>query len=182
MTDPIVQRHVPLTKAIFDYWVELLMALLPHDSLSNRIKSFLLRRRGASIGKQVKMWRDVWVADPKNLVIGDNVTIGKSAMLISVDKIHIGNRVMIGHGSQLITAGHGIPDEQGKMRTADPVTAPITIADDAWLGASAIILPGVTVGEGAIVAAGAVVTKSVEPFTVVGGVPASVIRHRESAL
>ena len=58
------------------------------------------------------------------------------------------------------------------------VTAPITICDGVWIGARAIILPGVTIGEGAVVAAGAVVTKDVEPFTVVGGNPAKFIKHR----
>jgi acetyltransferase-like isoleucine patch superfamily enzyme len=179
MTEPIARRRVPFVKALLDYCVEMVLAIFPHDSLSNRVKSALLRWRGATIGKQLKLWRGVWFADPQKIVIGDAVTIGKSAMLISVDTIHIGNRVMIGHGSQLITAGHGIPEGRGTMRTAKPVTEPIVIEDDAWLGASAIILPGVTIGQGAIVAAGAVVTKSVEPFTIVGGVPATIIRQRD---
>lgn len=179
MTEPIARRRVPFVKALLDYFVEMVLDIFPHDGLSNRVKSVLLRWRGATIGKQLKLWRGVWFADPQKVVIGDAVTIGKSAMLISVDAIHIGNRVMIGHGSQLVTAGHGIPEGRGTMRTAESVTAPIVIQDDVWLGASAIILPGVTIGTGAVVAAGAVVTSNVEPFTIVGGVPARIIRERE---
>jgi maltose O-acetyltransferase len=70
------------------------------------------------------------------------------------------------------------PGEAMPMRFSGLDVAPISIEDDAWIGAGAIVLPGVTVGRGAVVAAGAVVTKDVESFTIVGGVPSVVIGCR----
>jgi acetyltransferase-like isoleucine patch superfamily enzyme len=73
----------------------------------------------------------------------------------------------------LITGSHDI-----SISTFDLITKPITIMDNVWVATGAMILPGVTIGEGAVVAAGAVVTKDVEPWTVVGGNPAKVIKRR----
>jgi acetyltransferase-like isoleucine patch superfamily enzyme len=87
---------------------------------------------------------------------------------------------MIAHGAQVLSAGHLIPGpgESTPMRFSGLDVAPISIEDDAWIGAGAIVLPGVRIGRGAVVAAGAVVTKDVESFTIVGGVPSVVIGCR----
>jgi acetyltransferase-like isoleucine patch superfamily enzyme len=171
--------RVPLPTAVADYLVELVMALTPHDALSNRLKRALMRWRGATIGAHPKIWRDVWVDDYRKLTIGDDVSIGKSAMLQCIGSITIGNQVMIAHGSQIISAGHRIPNPGESMRFSGLDVAPIVIEDEAWIGGGAIVLPGVTVGHGAVVAAGAVVTKDVEPYAIVGGIPAVVIGSRE---
>lgn len=155
------------------------MMLTPHDPLSCRVKRVLMRWRGARVGKNVKIWRDVWVDDYRKLKIGDDVSIGKSAMLQSIGGIIIGNRVMIAHGSQLVSAGHRITASSESMRFSGLDVAPVVIEDDVWVGAGAIVLPGVTVRQGAIVAAGAVVTKDVEPFAIVGGIPAALIGRRD---
>jgi acetyltransferase-like isoleucine patch superfamily enzyme len=138
-----------------------------------------MRWRGAKIGSNVKIWRDVWVDDYRKLTIGDNVSIGRSAMLQCIGGVTIGRNVMIAHGSQLVSAGHHIPDKGEPIRFSGLDIAPILIEDDAWIGAGAIVLQGVTVGHGAIVAAGAVVTKAVDANTIVGGVPAALIHRRE---
>jgi acetyltransferase-like isoleucine patch superfamily enzyme len=161
-----------------DYVVELFMAVTPHDPLSNRIKRILLRWRGATIGANPKIWRDVWVDDYRKLVVGSDVSIGKSAMLGCIGGVTIGDQVMIAHGSQILSAGHHMPGGGGSMRFTGLDVAPITIADEAWIGAGAIVLPGVTVGRGAVVAAGAVVTRDVAPYTIVAGVPAEMIGDR----
>lgn len=180
MTQPeSIHPKVPLTTAILDYMVEFFMAMTPHDPLSSRIKSALLRWRGAKIGNKCKIWRDVWVDDYRKLVVGDHVSIGKSAMIQCIGGVSIGSNVMIGHGSQIISAGHYIPEVGESMRFSGLHAAPIMIEDEAWIGAGAIILPGVTIGKGAVVAAGAVVTKSVASNTIVGGVPAILIRTRD---
>jgi acetyltransferase-like isoleucine patch superfamily enzyme len=178
-SDSPIHPRVPFRTAFFDYLVEFLMAITPHDSLSSRIKCSLIRWRGAKVGRNVKIWRDVWVDDYRKLTLGDNVSIGKSAMLQCIGGITIGQNVMIAHGSQLVSAGHHIPEAGESMRFSGLDVAPIVIEDDAWVGAGAIVLPGVTVGKGAVVAAGAVVTKNVEPYTIVGGNPAKFIRGRE---
>jgi acetyltransferase-like isoleucine patch superfamily enzyme len=169
---------VPLRTAIGDYLVEAVMAVTPHDPLSCRIKRSLLRWRGAQIGPRPKVWRDVWIDDYRKLSIGADVSIGKSAMLGCIGGVTIGDQVMIAHGSQILSAGHRIPEVGESMRFSGLDVAPIHIGDGAWIGAGAIVLQGVTVGEGAIVAAGAVVTKDVPPYTMVAGVPAVVIANR----
>jgi acetyltransferase-like isoleucine patch superfamily enzyme len=173
--------RVPLLTAIGDYLVEFFMALTPHDPLSNRVKRLLMRWRGAKVGVRPKIWRDVWVDNYPKLSVGANVSIGKSAMLGCIGGVSIGDRVMIAHGAQVLSAGHRIPSagDSMPMRFSGLDVAPISIEDDAWIGAGAIVLPGVTIGRGAVVAAGAVVTKDVESFTIVGGVPSVVIGCRD---
>jgi acetyltransferase-like isoleucine patch superfamily enzyme len=170
--------RLPLGIAIPNYLVELIMAVTPHDPLSNRIKRALMQWRGASVGPNPKIWRDVWVDDYRKLTIGADVSIGKSAILVCIGGVTIGDQVMVAHGSQIISAGHRIPEAGESMRFSGPEIGPVAIADGAWIGGGAIVLPNVTVGEGAVVAAGAVVTKDVAPFTIVAGVPATAIGSR----
>lgn len=174
----VVHVRFPLPTAVANYLVELFMALTPHDALSNRAKRALMQWRGARIGARPKIWRDVWVDDYRKLSIGADVSIGKSAMLLCHGSVTVGDKVMIAHGAQIVSAGHRIPSAGASMRFSGLEVAPIVIEDEAWIGAGAIVLPGVTVGRGSVVAAGAVVTKDVAPNTMVGGVPATVIGER----
>ena len=89
--------------------------------------------------------------------------------------IYIGDGTLIGHNVVLATLNHAkSPSERSSM-----IPAPIHIGKDVWIGSNATVLPGVTIGDGAIIAAGAVVTKNVPERTIVGGVPATVIRTIE---
>lgn len=109
-----------------------------------------------------------------NITIGKTVFIGHQCSFTGHAPIDIGDEVLIAHNVNLVTAGH--PVEPGQRR--DYITAaPITIGNNVWIGAAATILPGVHVGAGAVVAAGAVVSRDVAPATLVAGVPARVIRH-----
>lgn len=180
MKQPVgLHVHVPLHTAVANYLVEFFMALTPHDPLSNRIKLVLMRWRGAKVGVRTKIWRDVWIDDYRKLAFGDDVTIGKSVMLQCHGGVTIGDEVMIGHGAQLISGGHLIPGVGESMRFSGLDVAPIVLEDGAWIGGGAIVLQGVTIGCGAVVAVGAVVTKDVEPYDIVGGVPAVVIGSRK---
>jgi acetyltransferase-like isoleucine patch superfamily enzyme len=166
--------------SILDYLVELFMALAPQDALSMSLKRPLLRLRGTRVGRRVKIWRGVWIDDYRKLWLGEDVTIGKSVMLLCGGVVRIGHRVMVGHGAQVISSGHRIPGSREEpMRWSGPEQAPIEIADDAWIGAGAIVLGGVRIGRGAVVAAGAVVTRDVPDFTIVAGVPAVQVRQRD---
>jgi acetyltransferase-like isoleucine patch superfamily enzyme len=171
---------VPIPTAVADYLVELFMAVAPHDALSCRLKRALMAWRGARVGARTKIWRDVWVDDYRRLVVGTDVSIGKSAVLGCIGGVTVGDRVMIAHGAQVLSAGHRIPRAGETMRFSGLDVAPIVIGDDAWIGGGAIVLPGVTVGRGSVVAAGAVVTHDVEPDSVVAGVPAGVISRRSA--
>lgn len=110
---------------------------------------------------------------PWNIELGQFVCIGPGVELYSKDKIKIGNNVIVSQGAYLCTASHDI-----SSRTMDLITKPITVGDNVWIAAKAIVLPGVTIGEGAVVGCGAVVAKNVEPWTVVAGNPARVVGRR----
>ena len=109
----------------------------------------------------------------KNTHIGERVFINSGCKFQDQGGIFIGNDCLIGHNVTLCTINHN-PDPEHR---GDMIFKPIRIEDKVWLGANVTILQGVTIGEGAIVAAGAVVTKDVEPRTVVGGVPAKIIKN-----
>jgi acetyltransferase-like isoleucine patch superfamily enzyme len=109
-----------------------------------------------------------------NITIGRAVFIGYQCAFTGHAAIDIADQVMIAHKVNLVTAGHPVePDRRRDYITAEP----ITIGTNAWIGAAATILPGVTIGADAVVAAGAVVTHDVPPATLVAGVPAKVIRQ-----
>ncbi|QFT08590.1 Putative acetyltransferase [Vibrio sp. THAF190c] len=95
--------------------------------------------------------------------------------------IKLGNNVMVAQNVQIIGGNHAFNrTDLPMMFQGEGKQGPIVIENDVWLGASCIILTGVTIGEGAIIAAGSVVTKSVEPYSIVGGNPAKLIKKREN--
>jgi galactoside O-acetyltransferase len=109
-----------------------------------------------------------------NITIGQSVFIGYDCAFTGHAPIDIADRVMIAHRVNLVTAGHPVePDKRREFITAGP----ITIDANVWIGVGATVLPGVHIGEGAVVAAGAVVTRDVPPATLVAGMPATVIRN-----
>jgi len=115
----------------------------------------------------------------KRLTIGDGCFINYQAFIDTAAQVTIGDRVYFGPRVTILTGSH---DLGGPARRAGGLTqAPVTIGSGAWLGANVVVLPGVTIGSGAVVAAGAVVTADVEPNTLVGGVPAKVIRRLPGA-
>jgi maltose O-acetyltransferase len=120
---------------------------------------------------QVRLRMPVTIYAPEHLEMGDQVDIGEFTHIRANGGVRIGNRVLIAAHVVITSRGHpaAVP-HYGIVEDA-----PIVIEDDVWIGAGAVVLPGVSVGQGAIVGAGAVVTKSVEPRTIVGGVPAKQI-------
>ena len=109
----------------------------------------------------------------KNIHIGKQVFINMGCKFQDQGGIFIDDGALIGHNVVLATLNHAIPPE----RRGDMLPAPIHIGKQVWIGSNATVLPGVTIGDGAIIAAGAVVTKDVPANTLVGGVPAKIIRH-----
>lgn len=108
-----------------------------------------------------------------NITVGDNVFINQGCHFMDMGGIAIGDDVMIGPKVTIVSAGHPVsPSERRNGIT----TAPVVIGKNVWIGASATILQGVEIGENAVVAAGAVVSRSVPANTLVAGVPARVIR------
>lgn len=110
----------------------------------------------------------------RHVEIGNNFYANMDCIFLDVNKIKIGNNVMVGPRVSFYTAGHPI-DPQIRIEELE-FGLPITVEDNVWIGGSATILPGVTIGKNSIIAAGAVVTKDVAANTIVGGNPAQLIR------
>ncbi|SDN93088.1 sugar O-acetyltransferase [Bacillus sp. OK048] len=112
----------------------------------------------------------------KNITVGKNVFINSGCRFQDQGGITIGDGVLIGHNVVLATLNHDInPKNRSTMHPA-----PIVIGKNVWIGANATVLPGVTIGNGSIIAAGAVVTKDVPANVIVGGVPAKIIKNIET--
>lgn len=157
---------------------QMAMALLP-PHVGNRLRVYLLRLIGFQIGRGTVMWGAPTITGGGDLYarlsIGEACWFNVGCFLNLGADIVIGHQVAVGHQVMFLTDTHAIGSP---LRRAGELTArPIQIEDGAWLGARATILPGVTVGTGAVVAAGAVVTKSVPPHGLVGGVPARLLRE-----
>lgn len=111
-----------------------------------------------------------------NIYVGDNFYAGYNCTMLDYAEIRIGNNCLIGPNVGIYTTGHNLePHDRYKTGFAQP----ITIGNDVWIGGHSCIMPGVTIGDGAVIAAGSVVTKDVVPRTVVGGVPAMLIKTIE---
>lgn len=129
-------------------------------------------------GKNVMIDYGIYFRYGKHISIGDNVTVNRGTMLIPSSNpkgsIIIDNNVMIAPGVKLLAAGH----DHTKI-TLDDTYAPIKIGKYSWICSGVTILQGVEIGEGCVIAAGSVVTKSVPPYMIYGGVPAKKIKDRE---
>ncbi|WP_282097906.1 DapH/DapD/GlmU-related protein [Pseudodesulfovibrio sp. zrk46] len=114
------------------------------------------------------------------LRIGDDVYLNKNVQLGSDGggKVVVGSHVMFGPNTVVVTAIHNNDRLDIPMRRQGMTYDSVIIEDDVWIGANVVVLPGVTIGQGAIIGAGSVVTSDVEAFSVVGGVPAKLIRKR----
>lgn len=137
-------------------------------------RRFLLRLFGAKIGRGVNILPSCKVWQPWKLTMGDYSCLSENVDCYSVDEIIIGDHVVVSQGAYLCCASHDI-----ESPTMELIYKPIVIQSQAWVAARAFVGPGVTIGEGAVVGACAVVTRDVEPWTVVAGNPAKFIKKRE---
>lgn len=129
--------------------------------------------RGGRLAPSVSLSRTARLDYPWNVSMGYRSSVGNHSWIYALDRITIGDNVCIGEDVRILTGSHDITSP-----TFDLITKPIVIEGNAWIVTGSTILPGVRIGEGAVVAAGAVVTKDVEPWTVVGGNPAKFIKKR----
>lgn len=144
-------------------------ALVPE---SRRLQ--LLTKAGVRIGAWTKIDPGLRVAGEGELSIGDVAYINADCIIDCAADVRIGNNVSLGNRVGLYTSGHDMSDP---TRRAGPrVLRPIVVGDGAWLGAQSVVLGGVTIGPGSVVAAGAVVTRDVPPHTLYAGVPARFVR------
>jgi len=137
------------------------------------LKRGVLRAFGARIGRNVTIKPQVKITFPWKLTLGDHVWLGEECWLLNLERITIGNNVCVSQRAFLCTGSH-----DHKLPTFDLITKPITVEDGAWIGAGAWVGPGVTVGNHAVLAAGSVATKDLEPQGIYRGNPAVFLRPR----
>lgn len=154
-----------------------LLALLPYH-VGGRVRAVVLRMVGFKIGRGTVMAGTptfiIEGAMRRTLVIGTGCWINIDCLFDLGADIRLGNNVSLGHGVLLLTSSHDIGPAERRASTLS--AKPLNIGNGAWLGSRSVILPGVSIGAGAVVAAGAVVHQDVLPNTLVAGVPARPIR------
>ena len=158
------------------YWLEFQTGILWYGVgaiPSHGIRRFFYRLSGIKIGKNSTIHMFARFYNPKHIQIGEGTLIGDQVVLDGRASLKIGNHVEIGSRAMIFNSEHDLSSPE-----FSPIEEAVVIEDYVFIGPNTIILPGVTIGKGAAIAAGAVVTKSVEPFAIVGGVPAKIIKHR----
>jgi len=158
--------------------IEITMELNNHYHTPEEIVLLMSRLTGRRVAPNFRVFPPFYTDCGKNCHFGDNVFINSGCRFQDQGGIYIGDRVLIGHNVVLATLNHHAnPTKRGNL-----IPSPIYIGNDVWIGANATICPGVKIGEGAIIAAGAVVTKDVAPNTIVGGVPAKFLKTVEETI
>ena len=165
--------------AAVNVWKDRALAAMPFINSATNTDEFR-ERLGELIGQEIDPSTTIFPPFHTNLgrqiSIGKNTFINHACSCVDMGGITIGDNVLIGPRVNLASENHPIdPTQRGFL-----IGQPVVIEDNVWIGAAATILPGVTVGKNSIVAAGSVVTKNVPPNTIVGGVPAKVIKTIES--
>jgi acetyltransferase-like isoleucine patch superfamily enzyme len=150
-----------------------LLILMNNSSNPSEIRNLLSQIIGANVDESTTVFTPLYINYGKNTTIGKNVFINFDCVFLDLGGISIEDNVLIAPKVSLLTEGHPIEPENRQSLTV----APIHLKKNAWIGANATILPGVTIGENAVVAAGSVVSKDVPDNTVVGGIPAKVLKN-----
>jgi acetyltransferase-like isoleucine patch superfamily enzyme len=145
---------------------------------SQRLRHWIYRDiYGVKIGQDSVIYNNCELRDPHQIKIGHFTSIGDHCILDGRGGLTIGNSVNLSTGVWIWTMQHQVNDADFGCESA-----PVIIEDYAWVSCRTVLLPGVSIGKGAVVAAGAVVTKNVEPYAMVGGVPAKKIGERSRDL
>lgn len=180
--NPQLANHKPVlerTKQHVWHWVQVI-GFRCSPFFARRWRLFLFRAFGGKVAKktggQVSLSRTCVIGNPWNVTIGAGSSVGEHVDLRGSTTLTIGENVCISPGVKVHGASHDISSS-----TFDYFARPVVIGDSVWIAEDAIILPGVTIGEGAVIGAGSVVTKDVQPWTVVAGNPARFVKQRHIA-
>lgn len=172
-TNQIINKSIHRGNSILLDFELMLLRWIGHIPV-HMVRRIFYKLFGVKIGRgsSIHMWTNFFY--PSNIVIGEDTVIGDHAFLDGRAPLIIGNHVDIASSVMIYNSEHDINDPSFKAREEK-----VIIEDYVFIGPRVTILPGVTIGKGAIVGAGAVVTNDVDPFTVVGGVPAKLIGERQ---
>lgn len=141
----------------------------------NTAREEAIRELFGSVGKNPTVLPMFNCDNGKNIHVGENFLANYNVTILDIALVYIGDYVMIGPNTSIITVNHPLSPQKRRQHMGQ--AKPVRIGRDVWIGANCTILPGVTVGNNVVIAAGAVVTKDIPDNCVVGGVPAKVIRE-----
>jgi maltose O-acetyltransferase len=155
--------------------------LFPDPESTLDLRNAMFRERLRKVGSPVRIREPIAIHPIENVSIGSNVVIHENSYLQAAGGISIGDNVAISLGCTILTSGHLFDGEgwDALPWSNTNVEAPVSIEDNVWIGFNVIILPGVTIHEGAVVGAGSVVTRDVPKCAVVAGNPAEIIKYRD---
>jgi acetyltransferase-like isoleucine patch superfamily enzyme len=160
-----------MIREVIDRTIRLSVQLNAAESIAE-VRNLLSKIIGTTVSDTTTVFAPFYTNFGKFISIGKNIFINHACSFLDMGGITIEDGVLIGPRVNLVTENHPLnPDERSAL-----LTKPIRIKQNAWIGAGATILPGVTIGENAIVAAGAVVSKDVPDNVIVGGIPAKIIK------
>ncbi|HUQ85027.1 MAG TPA: DapH/DapD/GlmU-related protein [Candidatus Limnocylindrales bacterium] len=171
-THEVLDKSVNRANTTMWELIVLLLHIVGHFP-SHIIRRFFYRLAGVQIGSGSAIHMGARFYNPRNITIGNGTIIGEGIVLDGRDKLSIGNHVDIASDVMIYNSQHDIEDPH-----FGGINAPVRIGDYVFIGPRSIILPGVNIGKGAVIAAGSVVTKDVKEFEMVGGVPAKIIKER----
>lgn len=162
-------------KNIFDYLLRSVFVQLQEEFSSFRVKYY--KKKGFNIHSSVYIASNVNIKG--NVIIGEGSSLAHNCILSGASEgIEIGENVMIAPNVVIIAFSHGVENNGLPMAKQKDVEAKVIIEDDVWISANCTIGKGITIGKGSIVAANSFVNKNVEPYSIVGGVPAKFIKKR----
>ncbi len=160
--------------ALWDYIFRAWIMYIPFHS----VRLYFIKNSLAKVGKGSSFLMGVELRNRRNIFVGSNTIINKKVLLDGRGgKLIIGNNVDIAQETNIWTLEHDINDDYHISKGGD-----VIVEDYVWIASRVTILPGITIGRGAVVASGAVVNKNIPPMAIVGGVPAKIIGERKNKL
>ncbi len=160
-------------KRLFWYFTNVVFFINPINPFSG-LKVFLLKLFGAKVGKGVVIKPSVNIKYPWLLEIGDTSWIGEKVWIDNLVKVEIGSNVCLSQGAMLLTGNHDF-----KKITFDLITKPIKLENGVWIGAKAVVCPGVTCHEHAVLTVNSVATRDLDSYNIYSGSPATKIKERQ---
>ncbi len=154
-----------------------ILSKIPY-SWGNKLRKMVLGNLIKDLDESTSFSTDVKLLCPQKISLGKNVGIANNVILDCRGSLKIGDDTIIGFESVILTSTHQHKDKNTPIKNQGMFSKPIVIGRDVWLGARAIVMPGVKIGDGAIIGANSVVTKDVPANAIMGGVPAKLIKYR----
>lgn len=165
-----------IEKLIYFSWFYVIRRI--QDKYSRSIYTYYTYRKCGKVGKRMTVNGKV-TGLSKRVSFGDYCNLNSGAAVLGKGEVKFGDYFHTGHNLTIITQNHNFDNSDAIPYTGYITTEPVEFKDFVWCGHNVTIMPGVTIGEGAIIAAGSVVSRDVPDYAIVGGVPAKLIRHRD---